>query len=142
MIKKAILSPWYVMVKTSVHLMLLWVSKKFPRHLWVVWSVKTASLGEFSLPIGKLHSIPLILLHFYPCRSILESEKEHLTLLLFPPEDDKNACVVIEVGYLSRTCPNNLCKSNSFSSFRAFNCFLLQLSCIYLQGNSLIQRMT
>lgn len=43
-------------------------------------------------------------------RSVLESEKENLTLLLFPPENDKNSCVVLEVGYLTRTVPKGLCK--------------------------------
>lgn len=26
-----------------------------------------------------------------------------------PPEDDKNACVIIEAGYLTRICPKGLC---------------------------------
>lgn len=45
-------------------------------------------------------------------RSVLKSDKEHLTLLLFPPEEDKNACFVLEVGYLTRTVPKGLCMCN------------------------------
>lgn len=47
---------------------------------------------------------------FITDRSILESEREHLTLLTFPPERDKNVCTVIEMGSLSGTCPQTLCK--------------------------------
>lgn len=42
-------------------------------------------------------------------RSVMESEKEHLTLLLFPPENGKNACVTIEMGTLTGTCPKDTC---------------------------------
>lgn len=42
-------------------------------------------------------------------KSILGSDKEHLTLLLYPPEDDKNAVTVIETGTLTGTCPKDLC---------------------------------
>ncbi|XP_044253963.1 rab proteins geranylgeranyltransferase component A 2 [Tribolium madens] len=41
-------------------------------------------------------------------KSIMDSEKEHLTLLLYPPEGDKNSCVVIELGCLTGTCPKDL----------------------------------
>ncbi|KAF2893593.1 hypothetical protein ILUMI_12580 [Ignelater luminosus] len=40
-------------------------------------------------------------------RSIMASEKENLTLLLFPPEDGKNPCTMIEVGPLTGTCPKD-----------------------------------
>lgn len=39
----------------------------------------------------------------------MESEKEHLTLLLFPPENGKNACITIEMGTLTGTCPKDTC---------------------------------
>ncbi|EFA02190.1 rab proteins geranylgeranyltransferase component A 1 [Tribolium castaneum] len=41
-------------------------------------------------------------------KSIMESEKEHLTLLLYPPEGGKNSCVVLELGCLTGTCPKDL----------------------------------
>lgn len=40
-------------------------------------------------------------------RSILETEKEHLTLLVFPPEKERNTCVTIEMGNLTGTCPKH-----------------------------------
>lgn len=47
---------------------------------------------------------------FITDRSILDSEKEHLTLLLYPPQDGKYSVTVIELGTLTGTCPKNLCK--------------------------------
>lgn len=40
----------------------------------------------------------------------MDSEKENLTLLLFPPEDGRNPCTIIEVGPLTGTCPKDTCK--------------------------------
>lgn len=45
---------------------------------------------------------------FITDKSILEDEKEHLTLLLFPPVNGKTACVVLELGCLTGTCPKGL----------------------------------
>lgn len=44
-------------------------------------------------------------------KSVLKSENEHLTLLLYPPENAKNSVTIIELGHLTGTCPKNLCKS-------------------------------
>ncbi|CAH2006343.1 unnamed protein product [Acanthoscelides obtectus] len=41
-------------------------------------------------------------------RSVMSSEKEHLTLLLYPPENDKNSVIMIELGTLTGTCPKDL----------------------------------
>ncbi|XP_018570375.1 rab proteins geranylgeranyltransferase component A 1 [Anoplophora glabripennis] len=41
-------------------------------------------------------------------RSILDSEKEHLTLLLYPPEGGKCSVTLIELGTLTGTCPKGL----------------------------------
>ncbi|VEN53356.1 unnamed protein product [Callosobruchus maculatus] len=41
-------------------------------------------------------------------RSIMSSEAEHLTLLLYPPENDKNSAILIELGTLTGTCPKDL----------------------------------
>nr|CAI5857110.1 unnamed protein product [Callosobruchus analis] len=41
-------------------------------------------------------------------RSIMSSEAEHLTLLLYPPENDKNLAILIELGTLTGTCPKDL----------------------------------
>nr|XP_022900003.1 rab proteins geranylgeranyltransferase component A 1 isoform X1 [Onthophagus taurus]XP_022900004.1 rab proteins geranylgeranyltransferase component A 1 isoform X2 [Onthophagus taurus] len=41
-------------------------------------------------------------------RSIMSSEKEHLTLLLFPNQDGKRNCNVIEMGSLTGTCPKDI----------------------------------
>lgn len=43
-------------------------------------------------------------------RSMWETEKEHLTLLVFPPENDKSSCITIEMGTLTGTCPKTLCR--------------------------------
>lgn len=43
-------------------------------------------------------------------RSVLKSENEHLTLLLYPPENGKNSATLIELGHLTGTCPKDLCK--------------------------------
>lgn len=40
----------------------------------------------------------------------MESDKEHLTLLIYPPECGKNSCTIIEMGTLTGTCPEGLCK--------------------------------
>ncbi|KAF5282161.1 hypothetical protein FQR65_LT02858 [Abscondita terminalis] len=45
---------------------------------------------------------------FITDRSIMESDKEHLTLLLFPPTNGKNICTVLELGSLTGTCPKDL----------------------------------
>ncbi|CAG9856686.1 unnamed protein product [Phyllotreta striolata] len=41
-------------------------------------------------------------------RSVLDSEKEHLSLIFYPPTDGKSFTTVIEMGFLTGTCPNNL----------------------------------
>jgi RAB protein geranylgeranyltransferase component A len=46
---------------------------------------------------------------FITDRSIMPSDKEHLTLLMYPPEDGKNSCVIIELGTLTGTCPKDFC---------------------------------
>lgn len=43
-------------------------------------------------------------------RSILQSEKESLTLLQFPVGKDKEPITIIEVGPSTHACPNGLCK--------------------------------
>ncbi|XP_018335207.1 rab proteins geranylgeranyltransferase component A 2 [Agrilus planipennis] len=45
---------------------------------------------------------------FITDRSLLESEKEHLSLLLFPPMNDKNPVTILEMGSLTGTCPKGL----------------------------------
>lgn len=45
---------------------------------------------------------------FITDKSIMEDEKEHLTLLLFPPIDEKTSCVILELGSLTGTCPKGL----------------------------------
>lgn len=40
-------------------------------------------------------------------RSIMPSEQEHLTLLIYPPEDKGNSVTLIEMGHLTGTCPQN-----------------------------------
>ncbi|CAH1115921.1 unnamed protein product [Phaedon cochleariae] len=40
--------------------------------------------------------------------SMIESEKEHLTLLFYPPENGKNTVTLIELGSLTGTCPKGL----------------------------------
>ncbi|KAJ8960384.1 hypothetical protein NQ314_006074 [Rhamnusium bicolor] len=45
---------------------------------------------------------------FITDRSIMDSEKEHLTLLLYPPEDNKYPVTIIELGCLTGTCPKDL----------------------------------
>lgn len=45
---------------------------------------------------------------FITDKSILESEKEHLTLLIIPPEGENNGSTVIEMGTLTGTCPKDL----------------------------------
>lgn len=42
-------------------------------------------------------------------KSVMKSEKEHLTLLFYPPEGEKNAVTVIELGTLTGTSPKDLC---------------------------------
>ncbi|KAJ8922725.1 hypothetical protein NQ315_007760 [Exocentrus adspersus] len=42
---------------------------------------------------------------FITDKSVMESEKEHLTLLVYPPEKGKNPVTVIELGSLTGTCP-------------------------------------
>ncbi|KAL1505396.1 hypothetical protein ABEB36_004970 [Hypothenemus hampei] len=42
---------------------------------------------------------------FITDRSLLPSEQEHLTLLMFPPEEGKNLITIIEMGHLTGTCP-------------------------------------
>ncbi|XP_056641471.1 rab proteins geranylgeranyltransferase component A 1 [Diorhabda sublineata] len=41
-------------------------------------------------------------------QSILKSEKEHLTLMFYPPENGKPFVTLIELGSLTGTCPKNL----------------------------------
>ena len=44
-------------------------------------------------------------------RSIMQGEKENLTLLYYPPEEsDQEAVTVIELGPLTNACPQGLCK--------------------------------
>lgn len=47
---------------------------------------------------------------FITDKSVMVSDKEHLTLLLYPPDEGHNSCVVIELGTLTGTCPKGLCK--------------------------------
>lgn len=47
---------------------------------------------------------------FITDRSIMPSEQEHLTLLMYPPEEGKDIVTIIEMGSLTGTCPKNLCK--------------------------------
>lgn len=42
-------------------------------------------------------------------RSIMPSEQEHLTLLMYPPENGKPVVTVIEMGSATGTCPKGLC---------------------------------
>lgn len=46
---------------------------------------------------------------FITDKSIMYSEKEHLTLLIYPPENGKNSCTIIELGHLTGTSPKDLC---------------------------------
>lgn len=48
-------------------------------------------------------------------KSVMTSEKEHLTLLLYPPEDGKNSVTVIELGTLTGTTPKDLCMHQRIS---------------------------
>jgi hypothetical protein len=49
---------------------------------------------------------------------MLAAEKEHLTLLEFPPQDEKSEPVtVIEVGSLTHACPPGLCKLKKKKTF-------------------------
>ncbi|KAG5899046.1 hypothetical protein JTB14_000070 [Gonioctena quinquepunctata] len=41
-------------------------------------------------------------------KSIMESDKEHLTLLFYPPEHSKSTVTMIELGSLTGTCPKKL----------------------------------
>ncbi|KAK4886577.1 hypothetical protein RN001_002848 [Aquatica leii] len=45
---------------------------------------------------------------FITDRSIMESDKEHLTLLLFPSINGKRTCTILELGSLTGTCPKDL----------------------------------
>nr|XP_023024795.1 rab proteins geranylgeranyltransferase component A 1 [Leptinotarsa decemlineata] len=45
---------------------------------------------------------------FITDRSIMKSEKEHLTLLFYPPEKNKSTVTLIEMGSLTGTCPKKL----------------------------------
>lgn len=48
--------------------------------------------------------------------SIMQSEKEPLTLLRFPPQSDNdNAVTVLEVGSATGSCPKGLCEYNLFN---------------------------
>lgn len=51
---------------------------------------------------------------FITNKSIFHSEKEHLTLLLYPPENGKHPVTVIELGTLTGTCPKNVCKYSKY----------------------------
>ncbi|CAH1106197.1 unnamed protein product [Psylliodes chrysocephalus] len=41
-------------------------------------------------------------------KSVLDCEKEQLTLIFYPPENNKSFTTIIELGYLTGTCPNNV----------------------------------
>lgn len=43
-------------------------------------------------------------------KSVMKSENEHLSLLMYPPEDGHNAATLIELGTLTGTCPKDLCE--------------------------------
>lgn len=65
---------------------------------------------------------------FITNRSILPTEKEHLTLLLHPIENGKELVIVLEMGTLSGTCPKNLrnykLQAPTFSYNKLFIIFL------------------
>lgn len=44
-------------------------------------------------------------------KSIMNNESNLLTLLLYPPENGKNKCTIIELPYLSSCCPKDTCKN-------------------------------
>lgn len=56
-------------------------------------------------------------------KSVLKSENEHLTLLLYPPVDGKYSTTLIELGHLTGTCPKDLCKSLTHEEFKLFKIY-------------------
>lgn len=46
---------------------------------------------------------------FITDKSLMDSEKEQLTILLYPLRSNK-LCRILELGTLTGTCPRNLCK--------------------------------
>lgn len=50
-------------------------------------------------------------------RSVMKSEKEHLTLLVYPPENGKPGVTIIELGTLTGTSPKDLCMIQKVVNF-------------------------
>lgn len=60
---------------------------------------------------------------FITDQSLSPSEQEHLTLLVYPPEEEKPLATILEMGHLTGTCPKGLCKAPKVSLIQSFqNC--------------------
>lgn len=73
---------------------------------------KTLVLGAEKCPTDFIKTTPKSYISravFITDSSIMPNDKEHLTLLIYPPEHERDSVVFIELGTLTGTCPKNLC---------------------------------
>lgn len=70
----------------------------------LVTDVRTAS----TFGLVKAESEYISRAVFITNRSVMKSEQEHLTLLLYPDNKGEKLCIVLELGYLTGTCPKGL----------------------------------
>lgn len=62
--------------------------------------------GDLVKPANELISRCILITN----RSLLPSEKEHLTLLLHPIGNGDELTIILEMGAMSGTCPKDFCK--------------------------------